>query len=266
MKAEENKVALITGSTHGIGKAIALELARNGFKIVINGASTEKLAKDYIDLLSEIYEKNLKSNHMFIQADISLKEHRNLLIEKIQEKFKRIDLLVNNAGVSPIERNDLLHATEDSFDRVLAINLKGPYFLTQLIANWMIKLKKELGREYLPCIINISSISSYTSSTNRGEYCVSKAGVSMMTKLYADRLSEYNIPVYEISPGIIDTPMTQSVHERYDKLINEGIIPLKRWGKSTDIAKAVLAIVKGLFPYSTGSVIEIDGGFHLHRL
>lgn len=266
MIAEENKVALITGSTHGIGKAIALELARNGFKIVINGASTEKLPIDYINSLSEIYDKNLKSNYIFIQGDISVKEHRYLLIKKIKEKFNRIDLLVNNAGVAPLERNDLLHSTEESFNRVISINLKGPYFLTQIIANWMIKLQKELGPEYLPCIINISSISSYTSSTNRGEYCVSKAGVSMMTKLYADRLSEYNIPVYEISPGIIDTPMTQNVHEKYDKLINQGIIPLKRWGKPIDIAKAVLAIVKGLIPYSTGSVIEIDGGFHLHRL
>ncbi|MFW9938572.1 MAG: SDR family NAD(P)-dependent oxidoreductase, partial [Candidatus Thorarchaeota archaeon] len=138
MKSEENKVALITGSTHGIGKAIALELANNGFKIAINGASTEKLPKDYIELLSEIYDKESSFNYLFIQADISIKEHRNLLIEKLREKFNRIDLLVNNAGIAPIERNDILHATEESFDKVLSINLKGPYFLTQLIANWMI--------------------------------------------------------------------------------------------------------------------------------
>jgi NAD(P)-dependent dehydrogenase (short-subunit alcohol dehydrogenase family) len=266
MKMEENKVSLITGSTHGIGKAISLELAKIGFKIAINGASTENLPKDYIEKLSKIYEKNQESKYLFIRADISQEEHRKLLIEKIREKFKRIDVLINNAGVAPLERVDLLEATEQSFDRVLSINLRGPYFLTQAIANWMIELKKELEPEYSPYIINISSISSYTSSPNRGEYCISKAGVSMMTKLYADRLSEYNIPVYEISPGIIDTPMTNKVHEKYDKLISEGVIPLKRWGKSIDIAKAVVAIVKGLIPYSTGSVLNLDGGFHLHRL
>ncbi|MFX0057694.1 MAG: 3-ketoacyl-ACP reductase [Candidatus Hodarchaeota archaeon] len=266
MKGEENKVALITGSTHGIGKAIALELAKKGFKIVINGASTEKLSEDYIKLLSEIYEKGLESDYVFIQADISSKENRKLLINKIKEKFNRIDVLVNNAGVAPLERNDILKATEESFDRVISINLKGPYFLTQTIANWMIELQKELEPEYLPYIINISSISSYTSSSNRGEYCISKAGVSMMTKLFADRLGEFNIPVYEISPGIINTPMTEKVHEKYDKLIKDGLTPLKRWGQPIDVAKAVVAIVKGLFPYSTGSVLEIDGGFHLHRL
>jgi 3-oxoacyl-[acyl-carrier protein] reductase len=147
----------------------------------------------------------------------------------------------------------------------MTINLKGPFFLTKDVANWMIGLKNEIN-EYQPYIINISSINRYTSATSRGEYCISKAGVSMITKLFADRLSQYNIPVFEISPGIIDTPMTQTVHDKYEKLINEGLTPIKRWGKPIDVAKPVVAIVKGLIPFATGCVIDIDGGFHLHRL
>jgi len=177
----------------------------------------------------------------------------------------RIDLLVNNAGVSPKVRMDILEVTEESYDRVMTINLKGPFFLTQLVANWMIELKK-FRNELEPKIVNISSISAYTSSTSRGEYCISKAGVSMMTKLYADRLSEYGVNVYEIRPGIIFTPMTEPVKEKYDKLISEGITPIKRWGTPEDVAKAVVAIAKGYFPFSTGEVFNVDGGFHIRRL
>lgn len=265
MERHQNKVALVTGSTHGIGKAIILELAKIDFSVVINGASTHKLSNDYIKSLESVYGDKIEERLLFVQADISKKEDRMRILEEIQYKFKRLDVLVNNAGVAPELRQDILISSETSYDRVMTINLKGPFFLTKDIANWMIKLKSEVN-DYQPYIINISSINSYTSATSRGEYCISKAGISMLTKLFADRLSEYNIPVFEISPGIIDTPMTQIVHEKYEKMINEGLTPIKRWGKPIDVAKPVVAIVKGLIPFATGCVIDIDGGFHLHRL
>jgi len=174
-------------------------------------------------------------------------------------------MLVNNAGVAPSTRMDLLEATEESFDRVMGINLKGPYFLTQQIANWMIEQKKAHPERTFR-IVSTGSISSYTSSPARGEYCVSKAGISMMTKLYADRLAEYGIGVFEISPGIIATDMTSVVKDKYDKLIAEGLTPIKRWGQPEDIGKAVGAIAEGRLDFSTGQVINVDGGFHLRRL
>ena len=172
---------------------------------------------------------------------------------------------MNNAGVAPDKRLDLLEATEESFDRLIRINLKGPYFLTQLAANWMIGEKKK-DESFTPMIVNIASISSYTSSPGRGEYCISKAGISMMTALYADRLSEYGINVYEIRPGIIKTDMTAPVEKKYDKLIAEGLTPIKRWGSPEDVGRAVCAIARGDLCFSTGEVINVDGGFHLKRL
>ena len=266
MTLHQKKVALVTGSSHGIGRAIIRKLAKLNFSVVINGAKTEKLSEDYLSELKDIFQGNLENNFLYIKADISQHEDRIKLIDLINEKFQRIDVLVNNAGVAPEIRMDILETTEESYDRVMAINLKGPYFLTQSIANWMIKLKQELDNTYHPYIINISSISSYTVSTNRGEYCLSKAGMNMMTKLFAVRLADFGIPVYAISPGIIDTPMTEKVKDKYNKLIAEGITPIKRWGKAEDVAKSVVAIVSGLLSYSTGSVIEIDGGFHIQRL
>ena len=187
------------------------------------------------------------------------------LIEEVKSKYGRLDLLVNNAGVAPKQRLDILEATEESFERLISINLKGPYFLTQLAANWMIEqMNAYEGRN--PKIINISSISAFTSSPSRGEYCISKAGISMMTKLYADRLADYGIQVFEIQPGVIETDMTRGVKEKYDRLIEEGMTPIKRWGYPEDIAKAVAAIATGAFPFSTGEVIHVDGGFHLRRL
>ena len=174
-------------------------------------------------------------------------------------------MLVNNAGVAPSKRMDLLDATEESFDRVMGINLKGPYFLTQKVANWMIEQKKT-HPDRACRIVSTGSISAYTSSPARGEYCVSKAGISMMTKLYSDRLAEYGIGVFEISPGIIATDMTSVVKDKYDKLIAEGLTPIKRWGLPEDIAKAVGAIAEGRLDFSTGQVINVDGGFHLRRL
>lgn len=259
-RSSEHPVALITGSTKGIGAAIALELAQSGFDIAINGRSTEEQA---MPIISKIRALGTKAN--YLKADISIREDRNSMLAKLKKEFGRIDILVNNAGIAPRVRADVLEASEDSFDRLIAVNLKGPYFLTQLVARWMVELKQK-NEDLDLKIINIASVSSYTSSPSRGEYCISKAGVSMMTKLYADRLSEYGINVYEVRPGIIYTAMTASVKEKYDRLISEGLTPIKRWGRPEDVAKGVAAIAKGHFPFSTGEVFNIDGGFHLRRL
>jgi 3-oxoacyl-[acyl-carrier protein] reductase len=262
----EYNVACVTGSTHGIGKAIVIELAKIGFSVVINGATTKQLSEKYISDLKEIYGKNSEDRYIYIQSDVSKKKDRSNIMNIIKQKYNRIDVLVNNAGVAPKQRKDILDTTEESYDWVMGTNVKGPYFLTQIIAKCMIELKNVLKEKYQPYIINISSISRYAVSRNRGEYCISKAGMTMMTKLFAERLSDYGIQVFEISPGIIDTPMTEKVHEKYDKLIDEGLTPIKRWGKPIDVAKPVIAIVSGLLPYSTGTIIDIDGGFHIHRL
>ena len=256
----EKEVALITGAGRGIGLGIAEKLADYGFDIVVDDVWGRKDVQGELD---KVQEKG--GSVLYVQADISLSHERIRLIDEIKSEYGRLDLLVNNAGVAPKERLDILEATEDSFDRVIGINLKGPYFLTQLAANWMIE-QKQTHEERNPKIVNISSISAFTSSPSRGEYCISKAGISMMTKLYADRLAEYGIQVFEIRPGVIETDMTKTVKEKYDRLINEGMTPIKRWGVPEDIGKTVAAIATGAFPFSTGEVIHVDGGFHLHRL
>lgn len=257
---ENRLVSLITGATRGIGFGIAELLAENGHNLVIDDVAEEGQVVESLDAI-----RSKGADVLYVRADISNADDRKRLVDETRKRFSRLDILINNAGVAPKERLDILEAGEDSFDRLININLKGPYFLTQLVANWMIEQKKA-DPEREPKIVNIASLSSYTSSPGRGEYCVSKAGISMMTKLYADRLAEYGIPVYEIRPGIIATDMTAVVKEKYDKLIAEGLLPIKRWGYPKDIAKAVLAIVQNLLPYSTGEVINVDGGFHLRRL
>ena len=255
-----NKTALITGGSRGIGRGIAEELSKEGFDIAIVYVSNKEAAED---VLNACLNNNVKA--IAIQADISSADDRKRIIEIVKKEFTRLDILVNNAGVAPDIRADILEASEKSFDRLIRINLKGPYFLSQLAANWMIKQKKK-DKTMTPMIINIASISSYTSSPGRGEYCISKAGISMMTKLYADRLSEFGINVYEIRPGVIKTDMTAPVTKKYDKLIAQGLTPIKRWGRPDDIGRAVSAIAKGHLPFSTGEVINVDGGFHLKRL
>ena len=262
----DKSVAIVTGASRGIGKAIAKELAQLGFNVVINyydfkdGQADDAGAFETAD---EIRGLGVKCETL--RGDVSCPQDRQKLVEFAKEKFGRCDMLINNAGVAPSKRADLLEATEQSYDRVMNINLKGPYFLTQLVANWMIEQKKEQpDKKFRIC--NTSSISAYTSSPARGEYCLSKAGISMMTKLYADRLAEFNIGVFEIRPGIIMTDMTSVVKDKYDKLITEGLTPTKRWGLPEDIAKAVGAIAEGKLDFSTGQVINVDGGFHLRRL
>lgn len=251
-------VAIVTGASRGIGRAIAKELALLGYDLVINRVQ---------DLPTQTQKEveDMGARCELVAGDIAEAEVRDRIIDSAKSKFGRCDLLVNNVGVAPLKRMDILETTEESFDRVIGINLKGPYFLTQQVANWMIEQRKQYPQRPLR-IVNISSISAYASSPSRGEYCISKAGMSMMTKLYADRLAEYNIVVFEIRPGIIVTDMTRRVSGKYDKLIAEGLTPIKRWGQPEDVAKAVGAIAEGRLDFCTGQVINVDGGFHLRRL
>jgi 3-oxoacyl-[acyl-carrier protein] reductase len=255
-----NKVAIVTGGSRGIGRGIVLEMAKAGWSVTINYRGNADAAQETADLVAEAGGAAL-----VVQADIGAAEDRERLIQETLAHFGRIDLLVNNAGMAPRVRMDILQTTEESYDEVMSVNLKGPFFLTQRVANAMIELK-QAGLVERPAIINIGSISAYTSSPNRGEYCISKAGMGMMTALFADRLAEYEINVYEVRPGIIKTDMTSAVTEKYDKLIDEGLTPIRRWGQPEDIARAVLALADGAFPFSTGEIINVDGGFHMRRL
>jgi NAD(P)-dependent dehydrogenase (short-subunit alcohol dehydrogenase family) len=205
-------------------------------------------------------------NEIYCKCDISKAEDRKALCDFVIDKYGRIDLLVNNAGVACKVRLDVLETTEESFDRVVGINTKGTFFMCQTFANAMIECTKKGLEDYTPRIVNIASNSSYTSSTTRGEYCISKAGVSMTTLLFADKLAEYGIPVFEVRPGIIKTPMTDVVSAKYDKLIAEGITPIKRWGTPEDVANCVIAAASGLLDFGTGTVLNADGGFHIRRL
>jgi NAD(P)-dependent dehydrogenase (short-subunit alcohol dehydrogenase family) len=264
-----NPVALITGASRGIGRGIALELAKLGWDMVINYASNSEAARQTVsDSISASHTAGRTVRAEPCRADIGDEDERRKLIEFTKTSFGRLDMLVNNAGVAPDTRADILDASEESFDRLVNINVKGPYFLTQLAARWII----EQGRTGVPPvpvrpkIITISSISSYTASVNRGDYCIAKAALSMITSLYASRLAEFGINVYEIRPGLIATDMTKPVKEKYDQLIGDGLTPIKRWGRPEDVAKAVAAIAQDLLPFSTGEVINVDGGFHLRRL
>ena len=262
-----NRVALITGASRGIGRGIALELAKLGHDLVLNYAGNRVAAgQTQHDCLAAAVATGKAIRAEIRQADISRAADRQALIEFTRTSFGRLDLLVNNAGVAPDVRADILDASEESFDRLIAINVKGPYFLTQLAAKWMIEQVTHHGSRITPKIITISSISAYTASTNRGDYCLSKAALSMLTPLFAARLAEHGINVYEIRPGIIATDMTGPVQEKYDRLIADGLSPIKRWGTPEDVGKAVAAIAQDALPFSTGEVINVDGGFHLRRL
>ena len=254
------RIALITGGSRGIGFGIAKHLAENGFDIAINGVREET---DVTDALIEL--RATGADVIYCQGDVSSTGDRKIILQKVKDYFGKLHVLVNNAGVAPKERKDILETTEESFDRLIATNLKSTYFLTQDVANWMIAQKKA-DASIQSCIINISSISATVASVNRGEYCVSKAGISMVTQLFAVRLGEFDIPVYEVRPGVIYTDMTSAVKEKYDKLIDEGLCVQKRWGYPEDVGKAVSALAVGNFPYSTGQVIMVDGGLTLPRL
>ena len=249
------ETALITGGRRGIGRAIAARLSKDGFNVAINGASSSGADDDFSDISGE---------WIYIQGDISKKEDRDKIIAETLKRFGAVHVLVNNAGVAPNVRADLLEMTEESYDRVMDINARGNMFLTQAVAKIM--LKQPLSGKKRGTIINISSISSEVSSITRGEYCVSKAAVSMLTSLYADRLAREGIYVHEIRPGVIETDMTKGVKEKYDNLIEEGLFPIARWGTAADVADAVSVFAGNNFLYSTGNVINVDGGFHIRRL
>ncbi len=243
------KVAIITGTSSGIGKATAEKFISEGYYVF--GIGRRECSENF-------------SNYTYVRGDISNKDDRERLVKAALSKTGKIDVLVNVAGVAPNNRCDILQMTEDSYDRVMDINTKSTMFLTQLVANSMINNPITDGvRGY---ICNTSSLSAYAVSSNRGEYCISKAGVSMITKLFAERLAEYKIPVNEVRPGIIATEMTEGVKEKYDKLISNGLIPDKRWGKPEDIALCIYALSSGAMPYVTGQSVDVDGGFHIQKL
>lgn len=253
----ESAVAMVTGSARGIGAGIAVQLARDGLDVVL---------LDVLDCAATAGEiESLGRQALTLEADVTSADDRAAAVAEVESRFGRLDVLVNNAGVAPEARTDILEATEASYDRVMGINLRGPYFLTQAVANWMIRQRAQGGDDWM-CIVNISSISAYTASPSRGDYCISKAGVSAATRLWAARLAEYGIGVYEIRPGVIATDMTGAVKDEYDKLIGEGLTPIRRWGQPADVAAAVAACVRGELKFSTGEVINIDGGFHLRIL
>lgn len=254
------KVALITGASRGIGRGIALELAKHKWSIIINYQSNEQAANE---TLERVQENGVDC--IIVKADIGIPFDREELVKSAIEKYGHIDLLVNNAGIAPKRRLDVLKTTEENYDKIMSVNLKGPFFLSQLVANEMIAgIQSKVMKSAK--MINIGSISAYASSPNRAEYCISKAGMSMMTKIYADCLSEYGIQVYEIRPGVIETDMTSVVKQKYDTLIEEGFTPIKRWGQPSDVGRAVAAIAEEYFPFSTGEIINVDGGFHMRRL
>ena len=258
-------VAFITGASRGIGRGVAIELAKQGWDLA--GLSRLFDPNNTESGLFEVKQRveEAGANFLPLQGDVtSIADHGHLL-ELILEKYGRVDLLVNNAGVAPEKRLDILEATTGSFDRVLGVNLRGPFFLTQRVAQQMILQAKERA-ERNPAIVFITSISANTSSPSRAEYCISKAGLSMTSAVFADRLAEYGIHVYEVRPGIIKTDMTAPVEAKYDKLLADGLAPQKRWGLPEDVGKAVAALVSGSFAYSTGAVIEVSGGMNLRRL
>jgi NAD(P)-dependent dehydrogenase (short-subunit alcohol dehydrogenase family) len=254
------KNVLITGGTRGIGLGIAKALAKIGCNLAINGRRDPEEVAPIIEELS-----SLGSTVVYCQGDISSTTERDTILRTTLEAFGRLHVLVNNAGVGPLQRNDILECTEESYRRVMDINLQGPFFLTQKIAQHMIEQSTD-DPGINGCIINISSVSATMASVNRAEYCLSKAGMGMMSKLYAVRLGEYNIPVYEIRPGIIETDMTSKVLNKYQKLIENGLNIQSRLGQPEDVGKAVSALVEEALPYSTGQVIIVDGGLSVNRL
>lgn len=255
-----NPVALVTGGSRGIGYGCAEALARKGFDLAVCGVRDEAAVTEALDTL-----RAHGGDVLYCQADVSVTSDRAAMIQRIRDHYGRLNVLVNNAGVAPKQRLDILDATEDSFEWVLKVNLQGPYFLTQAAANWMVE-QKQADDAFAGHIINVSSISATVASPSRGEYCVSKAGVSMATQLWAARLGEYGIGVYEVRPGITATDMTSGVTEKYDKLIADGLLVQPRWGTPEDVGKAVSLLARGELAYSTGQVLMVDGGLTLPRL
>ena len=256
----DRKVAVITGGSRGIGYGCAKHLAKAGFDLAINGVKQKSEAASALEKL-----RDTGARVIYCRGNIAMKQDRDAILARVKKYFKGFHILVNNAGVAPRERLDILETTAESYDFVVGINLRGTFFFTQSAASWMIE-QKQTRSDYQGCIVNISSVSATVASVNRAEYCISKAGLSMITKLFATRLGEHGIPVYEVQPGVIRTDMTAGVTEKYDQLIAEGLCVTPRWGLPDDIGKAVAALATGQFPYSTGQVVMVDGGLTLPRL
>jgi 3-oxoacyl-[acyl-carrier protein] reductase len=257
------KSALVTGASRGIGRGIAIELAKAGYRVAVNYAGNLEAANEALALV-----RAAGGDGFVVQGDVAVAADRTRLVAETVAHFGRIDLLVNNAGVGPKVRADLLDAGEESFDRLFAINLKGPFFLSQQVAKQFLTQEPD-ANGFRGRIVNITSISVYTASINRGDYCMVKAGLSMMTKLFADRLAGQGVNVYEVRPGVIATDLTSGVKEKYDKLIihdERGITPIRRWGRPEDVGLAVRAIAEDRFPFTTGASFDVDGGFGMHRL
>ncbi len=255
-----SRVALVTGGASGIGYGISRALALEGVSLALCGRRDESEVQDALDAL-----RDLGVGVLYVSADVADAADRAAVLDAIRQRFGRLDVLVNNAGVGPRERNDILDATEESYDWVMGINLKGPYFLTQAAAHWMIEQQQDAPDRF-QAIVNVGSISATVASTNRGEYCLSKAGMGMATQLWAARLGEVGIPVYEVRPGVTRSDMTSGVTEKYDRLIEDGLLVQPRWGEPEDVGKAVAMLARGDLGYSTGQVVMVDGGLTLARL
>jgi NAD(P)-dependent dehydrogenase (short-subunit alcohol dehydrogenase family) len=260
LAATQKRVALVTGGTRGIGLGIAEALADSGFDLAINGVRDFDQVADVVMAL-----ENRGAGVIYCRGDVASAGDRQAIIELVRQRFGRLDVLVNNAGIAPLERADILDATEQSFDHVLGINLKGPYFLTQLAARWMIDQRAD-SNDFHGVIVNVTSVSATEASINRGEYCISKAGLVMATQLWAHRLAEYGIAVYEVRPGVIHSDMSDQVRDKYDRLIAAGLTVENRWGEPEDVGRAVAMLARGELTYATGNVLKIDGGLTLRRL
>jgi 3-oxoacyl-[acyl-carrier protein] reductase len=254
------KVALVTGGTRGIGFGVAAALGKEGFNLCVCGLRPAEAAEESLAKL-----RATGAEVLYVRADIGSKTDRAALLTALEEHYGALNVLVNNAGVAPEVRADILEATEESFERLIRINLQGPYFLTQGAAKWMIRQKQQ-DPHYSGCVINVTSVSAEAASVSRGDYCVSKAGLGMATKLFATRLGEFGLPVYEIRPGIIATDMTAGVTAKYDALIADGLLVEPRWGRPEDVGRVAAMLARGDLPYGTGTVLHVDGGFTVPRL
>jgi 3-oxoacyl-[acyl-carrier protein] reductase len=259
-KMIDRPVALVTGASRGIGRSIAQRLASDGYAVVVNYSSSAAAADEVVAAIL-----STGGQAVAVRANVANADDRLHLLQTVDQQFGRLDVLVNNAGITSPGRKDILEATEESWDLVFDTNLKGPFFLTRDAAQWMVR-QTSGGAIPRATIVNISSVSAYTVSVNRADYCMTKAALRMMTWLFADRLAEDNIRVYEVCPGVIASDMTAPVKEKYDRLIAEGLAPIRRWGEPEDVAAAVSALVAGQFPFSTGDCLNVDGGFHIRRL
>jgi NAD(P)-dependent dehydrogenase (short-subunit alcohol dehydrogenase family) len=261
----KKQIALITGAGRGIGRGIAMELAKNGYSIVGNDVVFDPEDHNHGLLEVQTRVKELGAEFVPVQGDAADLEDQKKIVKVALDAFGRLDVLVNNAGVAPLERRDVLETTPESYDRLMKINARGAFFLTQKVSQLMIK-HSEQDPGYQPCIIFVSSISAEVSSPSRAEYCISKAAFSQAARIYADRLAEFGINVYEIRPGIIKTDMTAAVHDKYDRLIAQGLVPQKKWGYPEDVGRAAASLARGDFAYATGLILELSGGMNIRHL